>query len=90
MSGEHESTVIRVTADDAGYRTVSVVGVLDREAVAAVQAAAEQANETRERLVLDLLGVTRIEADCLTRLARALRDLGINLDVLSAPEAPPT
>jgi anti-anti-sigma regulatory factor len=88
LSGEHQSTVIRVTSDDAGYRTVAVSGVLDSAAVASVCAATASANAHNERLVLDLLGVTAVEGDCLKQLARALRDLGVHLDVLSPPAGP--
>jgi len=85
MPGEHESTTIRVDVDEAGYRTVAVSGILDTTVVAAVCAAARAADEHDEHLVLDLIGVTEIAGDSLARLTCGLRDLGVDLDVLSAP-----
>jgi len=35
--------------------------------------------------VLDLLGVRSVEGDSVARLARALRDLGVELDVVGEP-----
>lgn len=85
--GERETTSIRVDVDRAGYRTIAVAGLLDRAAVAAVRAATEQAQEQSERVVLDLIGVSSVEGDSLGELARALRDLGVDLDVVSSPVA---
>ena len=81
--GEGDRTMITVTSDDVGYSTVSVSGVLDASTVAEVCAVVKDANERAGRLVLDLLGVTSIEGNCLRRLARALREMGVNLEVFS-------
>jgi hypothetical protein len=88
MPADRPRTSIHVDVDPAGYRTVAVSGTLDAAAVAAVRAAAEEADPRGERLVLDLIGVTAVEDGALARLARSLRDLGVDLDVLSSPADP--
>jgi len=78
MRGAGDETSIRVSVDGAD-RAVAVSGVLDGAAVAAVLAAASEASAGSGRLALDLLGVTAVEGDSLRSLARALRELGVDL-----------